>query len=141
MLCADEVINLNIDCPINATNGEFACVRISDIRLDINKIKDLVEPILRKIVNPPKDDGYMDLICVPASYLDARIPGISDISGVSCCCSPIIYVCVIVLSLFVHRYPEKNFIPRHRRSHPWQKGKCPHSPLSAFDLERLENLG
>lgn len=83
MLCADQVLNLNFDCPIDTSKGEFACVRINDIRLDINKIKDLVEPILRKIVNPPADNGYFDLIAVPASYLDARIPGISDISGVS----------------------------------------------------------
>ena len=97
MLCADEVLNMNIDCPIDASRGEFACVRVEDIRLDINKIKDLVEPILRKLVNPPGNDGYFDLVCNPASYLDYPIPGISDVAGVSqdllsilCCiiCSP-----------------------------------------------------
>ena len=83
MLCVDEVLNMNIDCPIDSSRGEFACVRVEDVRLDINKIKDLVEPILRKLVNPPDNDGYFDLVADPASYLDYPIPGISDIAGVS----------------------------------------------------------
>ena len=39
MLCADEVVNLDIDCPVDIEAGEFACVRISNIRLDITKIQ------------------------------------------------------------------------------------------------------
>ena len=39
MLCAEEVVNVDIDCPVNIAAGEFACVKISDIRLDITKIQ------------------------------------------------------------------------------------------------------
>ena len=39
MLCAEEVTQLNVDCPVDIAAGEYACVRISDIRLDITKIQ------------------------------------------------------------------------------------------------------
>ena len=51
MLCSDEVVSLDIDCPIDITAGEYACVRISNIRLDITKIQEMVEPILNKFVS------------------------------------------------------------------------------------------
>ena len=83
MLCGNEVVNLDIDCPVNTTAGEFSCVKVSNIRLDITKIQELVEPILRKLVNPPNDDGAFDEVAKPLEPLDERIPGLSDISGVS----------------------------------------------------------
>ena len=43
---------------------------------------ELVEPILRKFVNPPKNDGLLDEVAIPLSKLDERIPGISDIREV-----------------------------------------------------------
>lgn len=39
MLCADEVVNLDIDCPVDIEAGEYACVKISNVRLDITKIQ------------------------------------------------------------------------------------------------------
>lgn len=81
MLCADEVEKLNIDCPVDLTVGEFACARISNIRLDITKIRGLVEPILRKLVNPPADDAAFDEVAKPLLELDKRLPGISDLAG------------------------------------------------------------
>ena len=81
MLSSSEALNLDIDCPVDATAGEYACVRISNIRLDINKIQELVEPILKKLVNPPDDDEIFDRIAKPLTYLDERIPGLSDALG------------------------------------------------------------
>jgi hypothetical protein len=81
MLCASEVEKLHINCPVNITAGEFACVRISNIRLDITKIQALVEPILRKLVNPPADDAAFDEVAKPLLELDKGLPGISDLAG------------------------------------------------------------
>ena len=81
MLCSDEFVD--VDCPLDAATGEFACARLSNVRLDINKIQELVEPILRKFVNPGADDGLFDEVVKPLLPLDARLPGISDIAKVS----------------------------------------------------------
>lgn len=81
MLCADELTN--VDCPVNTTAGEFACVKLSNIRLDINKIQGLVEPILRKLVNPPADNGQFDLVAKPLAELDKRIDSLSELLDVS----------------------------------------------------------
>ena len=98
MLCTNEVVNLDISCPVNTTAGEFACVKLSDIRLDITKIQELVEPILRKLVNPPDDNGSFDEVAKPLEKLDERIPGLSDIADVS------ISTCVILVPLnFIHK--------------------------------------
>ena len=86
LLCANEASSLDIDCPVDIGAGEFACARLSNIRLDINKIQNLVEPILRKIVNPPADDAVFDEVAKPLAPLDDRIPGISDIAKVSFVC-------------------------------------------------------
>lgn len=83
MLCADEVLNLDIDCSVDVGAGEFACAKISNIRLDIRRLQQMIEPILRELVNPPEDDGYFDEVIVPLLFVDDRIPGISDIAGVS----------------------------------------------------------
>ena len=76
MLCTKEVLNIDIDCPIDTAAGEYSCIRISNIRLDVNKIQELVEPIVRKLVNPPDDDAIFDRIAKPLSYLDMNIPGL-----------------------------------------------------------------
>lgn len=81
MLCGNEVIDLDIDCPVNTTAGEYVCAKISNIRLDVTKIRDLVEPILRKIVNPPDDDGPFDKVAKPLEELDKELPGISELKG------------------------------------------------------------
>ena len=83
MLCVDEVDTLDIECPVNITAGEFACVRISNVRLDITKIQELVEPILKKLVDPVHNNGTFDEIAIPLEELDKRLPGISDLAGVS----------------------------------------------------------
>ena len=49
--------------------------------VDIGAIPEMLEPILRILVNPPDDNGALDMLCVPLSILDERIPGISDIAG------------------------------------------------------------
>jgi hypothetical protein len=56
------------------------CAKLSDIRLDINKIKDMIEPILGKLVNT-REDGAFDKVAVPLLELDKRLPGISDLAG------------------------------------------------------------
>ena len=82
MLCASGEL-VDVDCPIDAAAGEFACARLSNVRLDINKIQELVEPILRKFVNPPANDGMFDEVVKPLLPLYSRLPGISDIAQVS----------------------------------------------------------
>lgn len=81
MLCANAALGLDIVCPVNTAAGEFACARISNVRLDIGAIPDLVNPILRKLVNPPENNAIFDIVAVPLSILDERIPGISDVAG------------------------------------------------------------
>lgn len=83
MLCADDVISLDIDCPIDISAGEFACARISNIRLDITQIQAMLEPIIKPLVNPPYDNGIFDRVAKPLEKLDERLPGISDIRNVS----------------------------------------------------------
>ena len=83
MLCASEIVGLDIDCPVDTAAGEFACVKLSNIRLDLTKIQDMISPILRKLVNPSANNGLFDHIAVPLEKLESRIPGISDAIGVS----------------------------------------------------------
>lgn len=52
------------------------------IELDIGRIKDLVTPILEKLVNQDQDAAF-DQIGKPLSELETRIPGVSDLAGVS----------------------------------------------------------
>lgn len=94
MLCSDEIINLSMDCPINTADGEYACVKISNIRLDMKKIQEMIEPILKKLVNPPADDAFFDQIASPLTYLDQRIPGLSDALDVS----------FVVVSFLLHNF-------------------------------------
>ena len=79
MLCSDEVLDVQIDCPVNITAGEFACVKLNDIRLDIGSLKELVDQVLGKIANSEKS-GYFDPVGNPLSVLDQRIKGISDVA-------------------------------------------------------------
>jgi hypothetical protein len=80
MLCADELLSLQIDCPVNVAANEFACAKLADIRLDITNIQAMIEPILRELVNS-NEDGLFDQVGVPLLELEKRIPGISDIAG------------------------------------------------------------
>jgi hypothetical protein len=81
MLCADELEKLDVNCAVNITAREFACVRISNIRLDIREIQAMVTPILRKLVNPPANDAAFDEVAKPLLKLEERLPGISDLAG------------------------------------------------------------
>lgn len=55
MLCTNDIVNLDIDCPVDVAAGEFACVRVSNIRLDITKIQAMIDPIPhpQKTCQPP----------------------------------------------------------------------------------------
>lgn len=81
MLCAGELVA--IDCPVDIEAGEYACIRISNIRLDMTKIQGMIAPILRRLVNPPNHDGQFDEVVKPLEHLENRLPGISDVAGVS----------------------------------------------------------
>ena len=80
MLCANEINTLGVDCPVNITAGEYACVRLENIRLDITKIQDLVQPILNKLVTSDYK-GAFDHVAKPLEELDKRLPGVSDLAG------------------------------------------------------------
>ena len=81
MLCEDTVLPDGFDpeanCPVE--EGGFACARLADIRLDANKIVELVEPILKKIVNGK--DGAFDEIIIPMLFLNDPVPGVSELTG------------------------------------------------------------
>eukprot|EP00970_Alexandrium_tamarense_P019450 scaffold14057_cov421-Alexandrium_tamarense.AAC.1 len=79
MLCADDLLDLAIDCPVDTAAGEFACAlflpvhkKLSNIYLDVGKIKDLVLPILEKLVNN-EESGAFDQIAVPLLELEKRL--------------------------------------------------------------------
>ena len=80
MLCGNEIGTLGVDCPVNITAGEYACVRLENIRLDITKIQELVQPILNKLVTSDYK-GAFDHVAKPLEELDKRFPGISDLAG------------------------------------------------------------
>ena len=80
MLCANETTKLNVDCPVDIADGEYACVKVSNIRLDVEKIQALVEPILKKLVTHDYK-GTFDQVAKPLEELDKRLPGISDLAG------------------------------------------------------------
>ena len=54
---------------------------MSEIRMDITKIQQLVDPILSKLVNKETKKGLFDEIAIPLQHLATPLPGISDISG------------------------------------------------------------
>jgi hypothetical protein len=80
MLCVDDLLDLAIDCPVDTTAGEFACAKLSNVYLNVAKIRELVQPILEKLVND-EESGAFDQIGVPLLQLEKRIPGISDVAG------------------------------------------------------------
>lgn len=81
MLCAnDGSFPDDVDCPVDTNSGEFACAKMKEVRLDIEKIQGLVEPILEKFVNSG-NDGFFDQVAVPLLELDKPLPGVSEISG------------------------------------------------------------
>jgi hypothetical protein len=77
----DDAIPSSENCPVDTERGEFACVRVTSIELDVGKVKDAVKPILEKFVNPPNNDGLFDQVAVPLLVLDKELPGLSDIAG------------------------------------------------------------
>jgi hypothetical protein len=56
---------------------EFACARLSDIRLDIKKIEALIKSILGELVKSD-NNGYFDQIAQPLLVLEKPVPGISN---------------------------------------------------------------
>lgn len=61
-------------------DGGFACAKMSEIKLDLGKIEELIKPILSKVVNE-NDNGFFDEIGIPLQKLAQPLPGISDVSG------------------------------------------------------------
>lgn len=53
---------------------------MSDLRLNVTKIKPLVEKVLVKLVNK-EEDGFFDRVAKPLKELAKPLPGISEISG------------------------------------------------------------
>ena len=117
MLCANETTQLNVDCPVDIADGEYACVKVSNIRLDVEKIQALVEPILKKLVT---DDykGTFDQVAKPLEELDKRLPGISDLAGKKTTILDIadvskrssllpIFVIVVVVLTKIHNVPPR----------------------------------
>jgi hypothetical protein len=82
MLCAGELLDLQIDCPVNTTANEFACAQINDIRLDIGAIQDMIQPILGKLVNA-EETGAFDQVGVPLLEFDNPIPGIKEVKEIT----------------------------------------------------------
>lgn len=64
------------ECPIKV-NATF-CARVSQLTLDMTKIRDLVEPVLVEITNG-EGTGFLDKMVSPLLILEERLPGISDI--------------------------------------------------------------
>ncbi len=64
------------ECPIEA-NSTF-CARVSQLTLDMTKIRDLVEPVLSELTNND-GTGFLDKMIRPLLILEERLPGISDI--------------------------------------------------------------
>ena len=57
-----------------------ACTKMSNLRLNIKMIQELVEKVLEKVVNDD-NDGYFDRVAVPLKELAKPLPGISERSG------------------------------------------------------------
>ena len=69
-----------LNCTVDTAANEYFCARMGVIRLDLNKLQDLVEPILLELVNDEKT-GSFDKIARPLQELDEPLPGISDLAG------------------------------------------------------------
>jgi hypothetical protein len=83
MLCVDEVVNIDIDCPVNISNGEYACAKVSNVRLDFGGLAPMIQDILGELVTED-EDGSLDRIATPLSKLDNKIPGLGKLTkGVS----------------------------------------------------------
>jgi len=66
-------------CPVEMNKGQTFCAKVKSITLVMEKIIDLVRPILFEFVNSDKD-GYLDKVMDPfVLFLNKRLPGISDI--------------------------------------------------------------
>ena len=75
--CDEDVLGLTFSCPIE---DELFCAQLADIKLDADKIVDLVSPIVDKIANENKN-GTFDEIVKPLLPLREPLPGISDVAG------------------------------------------------------------
>lgn len=78
--CDEDVLNLTFSCPFDEDEDEFFCAQLADIKLDADKIVDLVSPIVDKIANENKN-GTFDEIVKPLLPLREPLPGISDVAG------------------------------------------------------------
>jgi hypothetical protein len=65
-------------CPVNTTANEIFCARVVNLTLNMEKIRDLVAPILEEFTNT-NDDGYLDKLVSPLLVLDEALPGVSDV--------------------------------------------------------------
>ncbi len=105
--CGDDVLpgGFDPDCTVDAKG--FACAKLSQISIDADGLKDLVEKTLGKLVVPNYkegglDPGFFDEIAQPLLVLDDRLPGISDLAGKRCASD--LGVCILspsLISLFV----------------------------------------
>lgn len=78
--CSQGLLDLDIDCVVDTSANEFFCAQMLDIRLDANKLVELVEPIVGELVNDD-NTGTFDKVAQPLLELEKRLPGVSDIAG------------------------------------------------------------
>lgn len=70
------------DCELNTTEKEIFCIKVKEIILRMEKLRDAIYPILSEFVDPGEENGYLDKVMNPAVlFLDERIGGLSDIIG------------------------------------------------------------
>lgn len=80
---AGDIINTEFQfdaCPVDVTVDDNACAKVSNIRLDIESIRELLLPIIREFVNDD-EDGYLDQVVVPVLFLDATIEPLKSLTG------------------------------------------------------------
>lgn len=70
---------MDFDCPVNVTAGELGCAELTDVTLDIEKIKKVVQPIVDRFVNGK--DGYLDEVVQPLLPLDDNIEPLAKLAG------------------------------------------------------------
>ena len=64
----------------NLATGETFCAKLINLSLNMEKIADLIKPVLNDITNAVKD-GFLDDIVGPLIPLNEPLPGVSDILG------------------------------------------------------------
>lgn len=71
-------------CPVDLEAGVTFCGKVTDIMLDMEELRNLVIPIVKKFIRVDKAEkkGFLDEVIDPQLLvLDQRLPGISDIMG------------------------------------------------------------